>query len=104
MFSITSPNNTWDQTFLANYVAINIEDELARIPGIGAGQASSALATTRCGSGSHPISLAKLQLTVADLEKAIAAQNVVNPAGKLGASRRRRDSNSPTPSAPRAAC
>src|ERR1700730_16822357 len=35
VFSITSPNRTWDQTFLSNYVAINIEDELARIPGIG---------------------------------------------------------------------
>ena len=35
VFAITSPHRTWDQTFLANYVAINIEDELARIPGIG---------------------------------------------------------------------
>ena len=35
VFSITSPNRTWNQEFLANYVAINIEDELARIPGIG---------------------------------------------------------------------
>src|SRR5271166_5476854 len=35
VFSISSPNRTWDQTFLANYVAINIQDELARIPGIG---------------------------------------------------------------------
>jgi HAE1 family hydrophobic/amphiphilic exporter-1 len=35
VFTISSPNRTWDQTFLANYVAINITDELARIPGIG---------------------------------------------------------------------
>jgi len=35
VFAITSPHRTWDQTFLANYTAINIEDELARIPGIG---------------------------------------------------------------------
>ena len=30
VFATTSPNRTWDQTFLANYVAINIEDELAQ--------------------------------------------------------------------------
>src|ERR1700686_1093553 len=35
VFTINSPNRTWDQTFLANYVAINIEDELGRTPGIG---------------------------------------------------------------------
>ncbi len=35
VFTVSSPNHTWDQTFLSNYVAINIEDELARIPGIG---------------------------------------------------------------------
>jgi len=35
VFSIKSPHGTWAQTFLANYVAINIEDELARVPGIG---------------------------------------------------------------------
>ncbi|HKM99297.1 MAG TPA: multidrug efflux RND transporter permease subunit [Candidatus Binataceae bacterium] len=83
VFSITSPDRTWDQTFLANYVTINIEDELARIPGIGQVKAF--------GAGSYamriwvaPDTLAKLQLTVSDLENAIAAQNVVNPAGTLG--------------------
>src|SRR5262249_55966688 len=35
VFTVNSPNRTWDQTFLANYVAINVQDELARIPGIG---------------------------------------------------------------------
>src|SRR5882762_11603467 len=32
VFTVTSPNRTWDQTFLSNYVAINVQDELARIP------------------------------------------------------------------------
>lgn len=31
-----------------------------------------------------PVTLAKLQLTVADIVKAISAQNVVNPAGTIG--------------------
>ena len=80
---ISSPNRTWDQTFLANYVAINIEDELARIPGIGQvklfGASNYAMRIWVA-----PDILSKLQLTVADLENAIAAQNVVNPAGQIG--------------------
>src|SRR5215510_9510628 len=35
VYSFTSPHGTWDDAFLANYVAINVTDELARIPGIG---------------------------------------------------------------------
>jgi multidrug efflux pump subunit AcrB len=73
----------WSQNFLANYIAINIEDELARIPGIGQ--------VKIMGAGEYamrvwlaPDKLAKLQLTVADLAKALSAQNVVNPAGTIG--------------------
>ena len=83
VFAVTSPKRTWDQNFLSNYVAINIEDELARIPGIGQvevfGASSYAMRIWVA-----PDTLAKLQLTVADIENAISAQNVVNPAGTLG--------------------
>jgi hydrophobic/amphiphilic exporter-1 (mainly G- bacteria), HAE1 family len=83
VFAVTSPKSTWDQNFLSNYVAINIEDELARIPGIGQvkvfGASSYAMRIWVA-----PDTLAKLQLTVSDIENAIAAQNVVNPAGTLG--------------------
>ena len=83
VFSMTSPNRTWDQTFLSNYVAINIEDELARIPGIGQVKVFGA-ANYAMRIWVAPDILSKLQLTVADLENAIAAQNVVNPAGQIG--------------------
>jgi hydrophobic/amphiphilic exporter-1 (mainly G- bacteria), HAE1 family len=83
VFAMTSPKRTWDQTFLANYTAINIEDELARIPGIGQ--------VTVFGASNYamriwvaPDSLAKLELTVGDIVNAISAQNVVNPAGTIG--------------------
>ncbi len=83
VYAISSPKRTWDQTFLSNYVAINIEDELARIPGIGQvkifGAANYAMRVWVT-----PDTLAKLQLTVNDIANAIAAQNVVNPAGRLG--------------------
>ena len=83
VIAITSPHGTWSQNFLANYVAINIQDELARIPGIGqvkifgAGNYAMRVWVT-------PDKLAKLQLTVADLVNALSAQNVVNPAGTIG--------------------
>jgi HAE1 family hydrophobic/amphiphilic exporter-1 len=83
VFAITSPHGTWNQSFLANYAAINIEDELARIPGIGQVRVF--------GAGNYamrvwvaPDKLAKLQLTVADLVNALSIQNVVNPAGTIG--------------------
>ncbi len=83
VFAITSPHRTWDQTFLANYTAINIEDELARIPGIGQvkvfGAANYAMRVWVA-----PDTLAKLQLTVNDIVNAISVQNVVNPAGTIG--------------------
>jgi len=83
VFAITSPRRTWDQTFLANYAAINIEDELARIPGIGQvklfGTSNYAMRIWVA-----PDTLAKLQLTVNDIVNAISAQNVVNPAGTIG--------------------
>ena len=83
VFAINSPKRTWDQTFLSNYVAINIKDELARIPGIGQvkvfGAANYAMRVWVA-----PDTLAKLQLTINDIANAISAQNVVNPAGRLG--------------------
>ncbi len=83
VFSITSPNRTWDQAFLANYVAINIEDELARIPGIGQVKVFGA-SNYAMRIWVAPDTLAKLQLTVADITNAITAQNVVNPSGTIG--------------------
>ena len=83
VFAITSPNRTWDQEFLSNYVAINVEDELARIPGIGQVKVFGA-SNYAMRIWVAPDTLAKLQLTVADIVKAITAQNVVNPAGTIG--------------------
>src|SRR5215475_10057646 len=83
LFTITSPNKTWDQNFLSNYVVINIKDELARVPGIGQlnifGAANYAMRVWV-----DPDTIAKLGLTVTDLVSAISAQNVVNPAGTIG--------------------
>jgi len=83
VFTINSPRKTWDQNFLSNYVAINVKDELSRVPGIGQvkifGAANYAMRVWVA-----PDAIANMGLTVTDLVNAITAQNVVNPAGTLG--------------------
>ena len=83
VFTFTSPNRTWDQRFLSNYVAINVQDELARVPGIGQvrifGASNYAMRVWVT-----PDTLANMGLTVTDVVNAISAQNVVNPAGTIG--------------------
>lgn len=86
LITLVSPNETYDQEFLTNYATLNIVDELARIPGVG-------LAEVLGGSQTEyamrvwikPDRLSKLDLTVPDITEAIRQQNVLVPAGQIGA-------------------
>ncbi|MGA6826403.1 efflux RND transporter permease subunit [Nitrospira sp. NS4] len=84
LFSLYSPNGTYDEIFLANYAYVNINDPMTRVPGIGQ--------VTIFGAGQYamrfwvrPDQLAKLGITVTEITNAIKAQNTVNPAGQIGA-------------------
>jgi HAE1 family hydrophobic/amphiphilic exporter-1 len=84
LFSLYSPNGTYDARFLANYAYINVADLLARDPGVGQ--------VTIFGAGQYamrlwvkPDHLAKLGLTVQDILNALKQQNVVVPIGQVGA-------------------
>ena len=81
---IYSPDGSFDADFLGNYATINIIDDLARVPGVGQvllfGAAQYAMRVWV-----RPDTLAKLQITVTEVMNAIKAQNVVNPAGQVGA-------------------
>src|SRR5690349_297590 len=83
LVNLYSPKGTYDNVFLANYSYINLNDQLTRVPGIasvtvfGAGQYAM-----RCWV--KPDQLAKLNVTVPEIVKAIQAQNNVNPAGQIG--------------------
>ena len=83
LVSLSSPNGSYDNTFLANYAYINLVDELTRVPGIariqvfGAGQYAM-----RCWV--KPDQLAKLHVTVPQIIQALQTQNAVNPAGQIG--------------------
>jgi HAE1 family hydrophobic/amphiphilic exporter-1 len=83
LVSLTSPKQTYDNIFLANYAYINLVDQLTRVPGIsnvqvfGAGQYAMRLWV-------KPDQLAKLGVTVPDIITAVQKQNTVNPAGQIG--------------------
>jgi HAE1 family hydrophobic/amphiphilic exporter-1 len=83
LVGLYSPQNLYDNIFLANYGIININDALTRVPGVasvtvfGAGQYAM-----RCWV--NPDKLASLKVTVPEIVNAIQTQNTVNPAGQIG--------------------
>ena len=83
IISFISPNNTYDSNFLGNYTTINVIDALKRIPGVGDVQTRGA-SDYAMRIWVQPDQIAKLGLTVTDLQTAIQKQNTVNPAGQVG--------------------
>jgi HAE1 family hydrophobic/amphiphilic exporter-1 len=83
VISLYSPDGRYDSTFLANYGLINVNDALLRVKGVGDirnfGSSDYALRVWLL-----PERLARLSLTVSDVQNAIRQQNVVNPAGQIG--------------------
>ncbi len=86
VISLYSPTGQFDSKFLANYSYINLNDAILRVPGIGT--------VSVFGAGQYalriwvdPNKLAALNITTPEIERAISAQNTVNPAGRSEASR-----------------
>ena len=83
MISLISPGGSYDERYLANYAYINMVDRLSRVEGVGRVQV--------LGSGQYamriwvkPDELAKLGITVSQINAALQAQNSVHPAGQVG--------------------
>src|SRR4030088_3042486 len=83
VISLFSPTGQFDSKFLANYSYINLNDAILRVPGIGS--------VSVFGAGQYalrvwvdPNKLAALNITTPEIERAIDAQNTVNPAGQVG--------------------
>jgi HAE1 family hydrophobic/amphiphilic exporter-1 len=85
LLSLVSPGGTYDEQFLTNYATINIIDELSRIRGVGQAEVLGGSVTEYAMRvWVRPDQLAKLNLTIGDLQRAIREQNVLVPAGQLG--------------------
>jgi hydrophobic/amphiphilic exporter-1 (mainly G- bacteria), HAE1 family len=82
--TLTSPDNTFDSLFLANYGTIRLKDELARLPGVGsvlvfgAGQYSMRIWL-------DPDKLRARGLTTQDVTQSLQQQSQQVAAGQIGA-------------------
>ena len=81
--SLYSDDNRYDETFLSNYAIINLQNPLARLPGVGQVQV--------LGAGPYsmriwldPIKLKAYGLTVLEVQQAIQNQNIQVAAGQVG--------------------
>src|SRR5438132_126785 len=83
LFVLHSPKGTYDELFLSNYAYVNLNDPMTRVPGVGQvlvfGANKYAIRFWV-----NPDTLAKLDITVNEIVRALQAQNTVNPAGQLG--------------------
>ena len=72
-----------DDLFLSNYVAINLNDFIASLPGVGQARITG---ERRYGMRLwlDPDKLAKLGLTATDIRQIVSQQNRQNPAGQIG--------------------
>lgn len=84
LITLTSPDGTFDQSFLGNYGIINIKDQLARTRGIGRVDVMGA-SDYSMRIWVKPDRLAKLGITITEIMDAIREQNVIAPGGKFGA-------------------
>ena len=84
IYSLTSPDDSYNAVDLANYAQVKLIDELKRVEGVGEVQVY--------GAGRYAIRVwldtAKMThygVSVAEVRNAIAVQNTTNPGGKIGA-------------------
>jgi len=83
VLAIYSPDGSFDQRFLSNYVKINIEPRLSRIAGVGEVDVRGADYSLRVWL--DPGKMAKYNLMPSDISVVLGEQNVEAPTGTLGA-------------------
>ncbi len=84
--AIYSPDDSFDERFLSNYLKINIEPRLSRIAGVGEVDVRGADYSLRIWL--DPAKMAKYSLMPSDISAVLAEQNLEAPAGTLGADSR----------------
>ena len=82
IFSLYSPDDSYDEGFLANYSKINIEPRIVRIPGVG--EAFSLGAGYSMRIWLKPDVMAQYKLMPSDITAVLAEQNIEASTGSLG--------------------
>ncbi|MGN0865850.1 MAG: efflux RND transporter permease subunit [Akkermansia sp.] len=84
LFSLRSPDGSYNSVDLANYAQVKMVDELKRVEGVGE--------VTVYGAGRYAVRIwldtvlmSHYNISVAEVRAAVAAQNMTNPGGKIGA-------------------
>ena len=81
--SLYSPTDAYSTDFLTNYMKINIEPQLSRVPGVGEVNVWGASYSMRIWL--DPAKMAAYGLVPADIDDVLSQQNVESPTGTLGA-------------------
>ena len=81
--TLYSPDGRYDSQFLTNYLKINVEPQLARIPGVGEVNVFGADYSLRIWL--NPDKMKAYGLVPTDIDNALEAQNLESPTGSLGA-------------------
>ncbi|MCM1150425.1 MAG: efflux RND transporter permease subunit [Alistipes sp.] len=82
VFALNSPDDTYDEVFLANYMNINVKPRIQRIQGVGEFFALGADYSMRIWM--KPDVMAQYRLIPSDITYALAEQNIESAAGQLG--------------------
>jgi HAE1 family hydrophobic/amphiphilic exporter-1 len=81
--AIFSPDDSFDERFISNYLKINIEPRLSRIAGVGEVDVRGADYSLRIWL--DPAKMSKYSLMPSDISTVLAEQNLEAPTGTLGA-------------------
>jgi hydrophobe/amphiphile efflux-1 (HAE1) family protein len=80
---LSSTDSRYDAAYLTNYLTLNVEDEIKRVPGVGNATTFGGLQFSMR-LQLDPDKMARLGITVDDIANAVREQNATNPAGRLG--------------------
>lgn len=81
--ALYSPDGSFDESFLNNYLKINIEPRLSRIPGVGEVNVMGSDYSLRIWL--NPLKMARYGLVPSDITQVLDEQNVEAPTGTFGA-------------------
>ncbi|HEY2856053.1 MAG TPA: multidrug efflux RND transporter permease subunit [Gemmatimonadaceae bacterium] len=84
VMALRSSDPRYDATYLANFLKLNVLDEVKRVPGVGDATPFPARDFAML-LELDPDKMAQLGITVTDVAAAVREQNATNPAGRLGA-------------------